>query len=531
MVGIVVSTAALLASLLLASSAAVGLAADVACGVRPLDVVLIIDRSGSMQSNQSGGQTRLHWAKAAANQLVDDLDGNGGVGATHQVGLTTFGGSTASVNLSLGTSTAATVHGAINAIWANGGTPLKLGMATGVANLAANQRTTANDVAVMRVVVLLSDGRPNPDPGQRPNAGEIAAYLASADVAYSIAVGAGGSGGNQLDLGLMQGLANPEANFRHVVDAPNLPGLFADIFTELTCPQIAVEKTPSVSSLDAPGGPVTYTYDVTNSNPDAALSSVVVSDDKCSPVSYLSGDTNGDTRLQATETWVFSCTATLTATTTNVATASGEYNGVGFTAQDVATVVVLEPTPTPVPTPTPTPTPTPVPTPVPTPTPTPLPTPTATPLPTPVATPTPTPEPTPSPLPVPTPTADPTPTPIPAPTATEMPTPTPFVAYVPTPSPTPAGIAQQPASPPAAPDTENPLSAMFGAAVEQVSRVVKPEAVVAVAATFGFPLGMNLAVVLFLVVQGGIDSRDPKLRVASQTATEAVVAFEEEEQL
>jgi len=72
---------------------------------------------------------------------------------------------------------------------------------------------------------------------------------------------------------------------------------------------------------------------------------------------------------------------------------------------------------------------------------------------------------------------------------------------------------------------------MFGAAVEQVSRIVKPEAAVAVAATFGFPLGMNLAVVLFLVVQGGIDSRDPKLRVASQTATEAVVAFEEEEQL
>jgi hypothetical protein len=523
--GIVASTAALLSSLLLAGTASLGLAADepVDCGVHPLDVVLIIDRSGSMQSQQSGGQTRNYWSELAANHLVDDLDGNGGVGSMHHVGLTTFGGTTATVNLALGTSDAATVHSAIDGTSASGATPLKLGMGIGAADLVANQRSAVNDVPVLQVLVLLSDGRPNPDPGQRPDSGEIAAYLASADVAYSVATGEGGSDGSQIDLALMQDLANPAANFRHVVEASDLPGLFADIFSELTCPQIGIEKTPSVSSLPAGGGPVSYTYAVTNSNPDAPLSLVVVSDDKCSPVGYVSGDTNTDGKLQSSETWTFTCTMTLTATTTNVATASGVFNGVSFTAQDDANVVVAEPTPTPTPTPTPSPTPTPAATPTPSPTPTPAATSTATP------TATPTPSPTPATVPTAMPT--PTPTPMPAPATVPARTPAPIVANVPMPSPTPGAVIEQPASPPMAPDSGNPLSVMFGAAVEQVTHVVKPEAAVAVAGTFGIPLGLNLSVVLFLMAQGWFDSRDPKLRIASPTDSDAVVAFEEEDQL
>jgi Mg-chelatase subunit ChlD len=363
MFGGVISTAAILASLLLAGTASVGLAADdVSCGVRPLDVELIIDRSGSMSSEQSGGQTRIYWAKQAANQLVDDLDANGGVGSMHAIGLTSFGGVTATVNMALGGSSAAQAHTAINAISASGNTPLKLGLATGAADLVANQRNSVSGVPVLHVLVMLSDGRPNPDPGQRPSAGEIASYLGSADVAYSIAIGEGGSGSSQIDLGLMGDLANPGANFRHVVEASDLPGLFSSIFDELSCPQIGIDKTPSVDSLPAGGGNVTYTYEVTNTNPDAALHDVTVSDDKCSPVTYVSGDTNGDSKLQSSETWVFSCAMSLSKTTTNVATATGEYNGHSFTALDDAKVVVSEATPTPTPTPTPTATPTATPT-------------------------------------------------------------------------------------------------------------------------------------------------------------------------
>jgi hypothetical protein len=362
-------SAALLASLLLVATAPTGLAApDQGCGLRPLDVELIIDRSGSMSSQQSGGHTRIYWAQQAANQLVDDLDANGGVGSQHWVGLTTFGGVTASVNMALGDSTAGEAHAAINGISASGNTPLKLGLSTGAADLVSNHRDSVGGVPVLHVVVMLSDGRPNPDPGQRPNSGEIASYLASADVAYSIAVGEGGSGATQIDLGLMGALANPAANFRHVVQASDLPGLFSSIFEELSCPQIGIEKNPNPDSLPAGGGEVTYRYHVTNSNPDAALSDVTVSDDKCAPVEYRSGDTNLDAKLQSTETWVFRCITTLTQTTMNVATASGQYNGHSFTALADATVVVAEATATPTPTPTASPTASPTPTPTATPT-------------------------------------------------------------------------------------------------------------------------------------------------------------------
>ena len=236
----VASAALLLASLVLAFAASTGRAVtdQQSCGVHPLDVELIIDRSRSMIDRTSGGQTRLYWAELAANQLIDDLDGNGGVGASgiHQVGLTTFGGTTASTAVALGGTSASDLHDAVNAISVNSGTPLKLGMAAGAADMSANQRSMSGGLSVLHAVVLLSDGRPDPDPDMRPSAGEIASYLAAGDVAYSIAVGEGGSGATQVDPDLMMALASPGANYRHVIEASDLPGLFSDIFTELECP-------------------------------------------------------------------------------------------------------------------------------------------------------------------------------------------------------------------------------------------------------------------------------------------------------
>lgn len=396
------ATASLLASAIFTASTSFVAAQDndaQACGVRPLDVELIIDRSGSMQSQQSGGHTRIYWAKQAADQLVDNLDANGGVGDVHHVGLSTFGGTTATTNLALGNSGASTVKAAIDGISATGNTPLKLGIAQGASDLSAHQRSEHNGVSVLHVLVMLSDGRPNPDSTQRPSSSDISNYLASADVAYSIAVGEGGSGSNKVDLTLMAALANPAANYKHVVEASDLPDLFDSIFSQLACPQIGIDKTADPGTLPAGGGDVTYSYAVTNSVKDAPLANVTVSDDKCSPVAYVSGDTNHDDLLQSDETWMFSCSSTLTATTTNVGTASGEYNGSSFTDQDQTTVTVPEPTPTPTATPTATPTevPTATPTEAPTATPTQQPTeaPTATPTQsiapsqTPVATPTP----------------------------------------------------------------------------------------------------------------------------------------------
>lgn len=103
-------------------------------------------------------------------------------------------------------------------------------------------------------------------------------------------------------------------------------------------PLIHVTKIPSPLTLPIGGGSITYTKRVTNPG-TAPLSNVTVTDDKCSPVAFVSGDTNGNSRLDPTETWIYTCQATLTATTTNTATASGSANG--LTARDFAIAIVV----------------------------------------------------------------------------------------------------------------------------------------------------------------------------------------------
>jgi len=106
-------------------------------------------------------------------------------------------------------------------------------------------------------------------------------------------------------------------------------------------PSIHVEKTPSETSLPVGGGSVTYTYVVTNTG-NVPLTNVTVSDDKCSPVDYVSGDTDGDSKLDLTESWTFSCTTDLTATTTNTAVAAG-YDGEDQVTDDDQATVTVEP--------------------------------------------------------------------------------------------------------------------------------------------------------------------------------------------
>ncbi|PIZ93971.1 MAG: hypothetical protein CO029_03695 [Candidatus Magasanikbacteria bacterium CG_4_9_14_0_2_um_filter_41_10] len=55
---------------------------------------------------------------------------------------------------------------------------------------------------------------------------------------------------------------------------------------------------------------------------------------------YVSGDTNGNSKLDITETWVYTCQSTLTKTTVNTVTASGEANGLKVKDFAIATVVV-----------------------------------------------------------------------------------------------------------------------------------------------------------------------------------------------
>jgi uncharacterized repeat protein (TIGR01451 family) len=336
-------------------------------------VELIIDRSGSMGQTQwaTGGHVRLYWAKQAADDLVDALDATGGVGGgsnLHHVGLSKFGNSSASVDLALGTSSAATVKSHIDALTSAGNTPLRQGMAVGAADMTANGEASRSGLPVKHVIILLSDGRPNPDntgaSGARPTQANIDAFRASADVVYSIAVGEGGTGLSQVDLALMESLAKPTPGaYRHVLDGNDLPSLFSDIFEEIACtPGIKVVKSAEPDTLPAGGGEVTYTFKVTNVG-NVALTNVDVTDKpSCGTIDLVSGDEDHDNKLDLDETWIFRCTTTVTESVTDTGTATGHDGNTEVKDTSQAHVDVAEATPTPTATPTEAPTPTPTPT-------------------------------------------------------------------------------------------------------------------------------------------------------------------------
>lgn len=103
-------------------------------------------------------------------------------------------------------------------------------------------------------------------------------------------------------------------------------------FVKTFHPAIEITKEANPTRLLG-GGDVTYTYAVHNTG-DVPLADVAdrISDDTCSPVSYVSGDTDDDGLLDTPtsifedsldETWNFTCTTRVDETTTNVVTVTG----------------------------------------------------------------------------------------------------------------------------------------------------------------------------------------------------------------
>ena len=92
---------------------------------------------------------------------------------------------------------------------------------------------------------------------------------------------------------------------------------------------LSLKVTPSHASLPASDGQVVYTYAVSNTGVAPVLG-VSITDTACSPVSYSSGDTNGDSSINynslytnvdgvwanqnVNEVWIFRCTANLSKT-------------------------------------------------------------------------------------------------------------------------------------------------------------------------------------------------------------------------
>lgn len=107
-------------------------------------------------------------------------------------------------------------------------------------------------------------------------------------------------------------------------------------------PRVAVTKTADKAKVTV-GTPVVYTYEVTNPGVEP-LVVVTVSDDKCSPVRFVSGDTDADGDLDPGEKWVYTCTATLTGTTVNtVSVVAEDDEGTGVLETATARVEVTNP--------------------------------------------------------------------------------------------------------------------------------------------------------------------------------------------
>ena len=106
----------------------------------------------------------------------------------------------------------------------------------------------------------------------------------------------------------------------------------------LVPPLISVTKIPTPLALPAGPGSVQYDYVVANVG-TVVMSNVVVVDDSCTAMTYVSGDANTDSKLDLSEVWKYSCTKVLSQTTTNVVTATGQANG--FTATDFANATVV----------------------------------------------------------------------------------------------------------------------------------------------------------------------------------------------
>jgi hypothetical protein len=111
----------------------------------------------------------------------------------------------------------------------------------------------------------------------------------------------------------------------------------------LVAPLINIIKVPSrLTPFPVGGGNVTYTYTVTNPG-IVAMNNVKVTDDKCSPVSKISGDVNNDKILNVGEKWIYTCQTKVAVSTRNTAMAKGYANGFVATGYAFATVIVSSP--------------------------------------------------------------------------------------------------------------------------------------------------------------------------------------------
>jgi hypothetical protein len=97
-------------------------------------------------------------------------------------------------------------------------------------------------------------------------------------------------------------------------------------------PAIALVKVADPTIVPAAGGSVTYTYTVTNPG-EVGITRINLVDDKCDSPAFVSGDVDGNARLDRAETWIYTCVTFITVPTVNTAIVDGWGEGVHVTDQ------------------------------------------------------------------------------------------------------------------------------------------------------------------------------------------------------
>jgi hypothetical protein len=108
---------------------------------------------------------------------------------------------------------------------------------------------------------------------------------------------------------------------------------------DLVPPLIHVTSVPVPLTLPLGGGMVTYTETVSNPG-TVSLGNIIVTSDNCAPVNYVSGDTNGNSLLDSTESWIHTCRTNLTSTASHTVTVSSNTNSLVSRDYAIATVLV-----------------------------------------------------------------------------------------------------------------------------------------------------------------------------------------------
>ncbi len=112
-------------------------------------------------------------------------------------------------------------------------------------------------------------------------------------------------------------VANVTAAFTNTASVTTTQGVTDSDTADVTLapvPAMNVVKSSTTTSITSAGQVVPYTFTVTNTG-NVTLTGVTVIDPLCNAApAYQSGDTNNDTQLQTTESWIYTCSHTVTQT-------------------------------------------------------------------------------------------------------------------------------------------------------------------------------------------------------------------------